>query len=237
MATSASGSNSHAEGAYTVANHKSQHVFGEYNTADGSAAEATERGNYIEIVGNGTSDALRSNARTLDWDGNEEIAGGLTIGESLSRGRKAGTTVGQWSIAFGWDNEASGLRSCAVGVSTKASGSASHTEGSSTTASGTAGHAEGQYSTASGASSHAEGYQTEASGDHSHAEGYHSVASGMYAHAEGLYTTANGRAQHVFGQYNTPDANQAEIVGNGNSSATSNARTLDWNGNEVLAGS
>lgn len=77
--TTASGYNSHAEGSYTTANHKSQHVFGEYNIADPSTAAATARGNYVEIVGNGTSSA-DSNARTLDWSGNEWLAGSLTIG-------------------------------------------------------------------------------------------------------------------------------------------------------------
>lgn len=76
--TTASGSVSHAEGTRTIANHKSQHVFGEYNTADDSAAAASDRGNYVEIVGNGTANDARSNARTLDWSGNEWIAGSLT---------------------------------------------------------------------------------------------------------------------------------------------------------------
>ena len=78
--TIASGLVSHAEGYETTANHKSQHVFGEYNIADDSTAAATKRGNYVEIVGNGTSDNALSNARTLDWSGNEVLAGKLTVG-------------------------------------------------------------------------------------------------------------------------------------------------------------
>ena len=80
--TEASGIHSHAEGSYTIANHASQHVFGSYNIADDSEAEATTNGNYIEIVGNGRYNA-RSNARTLDWDGNEWLAGGESIGGDL----------------------------------------------------------------------------------------------------------------------------------------------------------
>lgn len=76
--TVASGRYSHSEGWYTTANHRSQHVFGEYNTADNSSAEGFGRGNYVEIVGNGASESSRSNARTLDWSGNEWIAGALT---------------------------------------------------------------------------------------------------------------------------------------------------------------
>ena len=78
--TIASGDFSHAEGFVTTANHKSQHVFGECNIADPSAVLLSARGTYVEIVGNGTTSSARSNARTLDWDGNETLAGNLTIG-------------------------------------------------------------------------------------------------------------------------------------------------------------
>lgn len=82
--TTASGEYSHAEGGQTIANHKSQHVFGEWNIEDDSSALGTERGNYIEIVGNGEipdggSTAVRSNARTLDWSGNEWLAGNVSV--------------------------------------------------------------------------------------------------------------------------------------------------------------
>lgn len=76
----ATGTYAHAEGYNTTANHKSQHVFGEYNVADTNASAATAKGNYVEIVGNGTADNSRSNARTLDWNGNETLAGKLTVG-------------------------------------------------------------------------------------------------------------------------------------------------------------
>ena len=80
--TLASGLNSHAEGTYTISKHKSQHVFGEYNIQDPNVSETNARGDYIEIVGNGTGNSLleRSNARTLDWYGNEVLAGKLTLG-------------------------------------------------------------------------------------------------------------------------------------------------------------
>ena len=78
--TTASGSYSHAEGIGTVANHKSQHVAGEYNVEDASSELATNRGNYAEIVGNGSSTNDKSNARVLDWNGNERLAGDLYVG-------------------------------------------------------------------------------------------------------------------------------------------------------------
>ena len=81
--TTASGTGSHAEGGNTIANHAYQHVFGAYNEEDSNVSTASQRGNYIEIVGNGTATNARSNARTLDWDGNEELAGTLTTGIGL----------------------------------------------------------------------------------------------------------------------------------------------------------
>lgn len=74
--TTASGSNSHAEGYYTTAQRQSQHVFGAYNVLDTAGSSTNQKGDYVEIVGNGSSNA-RSNARTLDWSGNEVLAGTL----------------------------------------------------------------------------------------------------------------------------------------------------------------
>ena len=78
--TIASAYYSHAEGQNTIAQKRSQHVFGEYNVADETAGASDARGSYVEIVGNGTGTSQRSNARTLDWDGNEVLAGKLTVG-------------------------------------------------------------------------------------------------------------------------------------------------------------
>lgn len=78
--TVASGTISHAEGEGTIANHRGQHVFGRFNVADASEEAETAVGNYVEIVGNGTADDARSNARTLDWSGNEVLSGKLTVG-------------------------------------------------------------------------------------------------------------------------------------------------------------
>lgn len=82
--TTASGVNSHAEGRRTIAKNKNQHVFGEFNIADPSKALSDARGTYVEIVGKGVDDTARSNARTLDWSGNETLAGNLTIGGTIT---------------------------------------------------------------------------------------------------------------------------------------------------------
>lgn len=71
--TTASGTNSHAEGSETIAASANQHVNGKFNVIDSSNI-------YAEIVGNGTSGSDRSNAYTLDWNGNATYAGRVTAG-------------------------------------------------------------------------------------------------------------------------------------------------------------
>ncbi len=80
----ASGGVSTAIGYGAVANHLCQTAIGMYNEADTSTASAGNRGNYIEIVGNGNGPNARSNARTLDWDGNETLAGSITLGKGTA---------------------------------------------------------------------------------------------------------------------------------------------------------
>lgn len=70
--TEANGESAHSEGTGTVANGENQHVQGKYNVKD------TEN-KYAHIVGNGTSDTARSNAHTVDWNGNAWFAGDLKL--------------------------------------------------------------------------------------------------------------------------------------------------------------
>jgi len=72
----AEGWNAHSEGQGSLASGDNQHVFGMYNEEDRNSV-------YVEIVGNGSSDNARSNARTLDWEGNETLAGDLDVGGDL----------------------------------------------------------------------------------------------------------------------------------------------------------
>lgn len=75
----AKGFYSHAEGQRTIAAGRSQHVQGEYNIVDENEGETQARGKYAHIVGNGTSESNRSNAHTLDWDGNAYYAGDVYV--------------------------------------------------------------------------------------------------------------------------------------------------------------
>ena len=148
-------------------------------------------------------------------------------GTFISVGRKADSTVGANSFAFGYTVVASADCSHAEGISTTASGSYAHAEGGSTTASGSKAHAEGNgtkaekdnahaegwATTASGSTSHAEGYSTTASGNYSHAEGKSTTASNSNAHAEGDGTTASGDCSHAEGRKTTASGSHAHAEG------------------------
>ena len=71
--TIASGMVSHAEGGYTEAASQYQHAQGKYNVVDST-------GKYAHIVGNGEDNSNRSNAHTLDWNGNAWFAGKVYVG-------------------------------------------------------------------------------------------------------------------------------------------------------------
>ena len=71
--TTASGVSSHAEGYGSKASSQFQHVQGKYNIEDKDRK-------YAHIVGNGAGDAKRSNAHTLDWQGNAWYSGKVTTG-------------------------------------------------------------------------------------------------------------------------------------------------------------
>ena len=173
---------------------------------------------------------------------------------AVSVGRKAGTTIGERSFAFGHDVTASGADSYATGVETIASGEQSHTEGNGTQAtnglthaegfqtiaSGGQSHAEGCYSVAGHWQAHAEGHSTTANNYQAHAEGYHTTASGIASHAEGYYTTASNYASHVSGKFNKTmttgassgtQVGDAFVIGNGiDSNNYSNALRVTYDG-------
>ena len=99
--TTASGYASHAEGSTTTASGVSSHAEGDYTTASGVSSHAEGYGSkassqfqhvqgtyniedkdrkYAHIVGNGAGDVKRSNAHTLDWQGNAWYSGKVTTG-------------------------------------------------------------------------------------------------------------------------------------------------------------
>ena len=78
--TEASGLYSHAQNNDTIARKSSQTALGTFNSPDyGSTTHPsgyTHYGKYAVILGNGTSNSHRSNALTVDWQGNVDIASG-----------------------------------------------------------------------------------------------------------------------------------------------------------------
>lgn len=71
--TTASGDFSHAEGVHVIASGDYQHAQGKCNIED-------TNNKYAHIVGNGEDEENRSNAHTLDWDGNAWFAGDVYVG-------------------------------------------------------------------------------------------------------------------------------------------------------------
>ena len=82
--TTASGSYSHAEGQGTIASSDDQHVQGAYNIEDSSTT-------YVDIIGNGTGDSVRSNAATVDWSGNAWYAGDVYVGSTSGTNKDSGS--------------------------------------------------------------------------------------------------------------------------------------------------
>lgn len=172
---------------------------------------------------------------------------------TLSRGRKADTTIGDRSFAFGINVEASKADSFAVGRDTVASGLESAAFGRNSVASGMQGfaigyyseakgagsfaggyyaatdaeyaHAEGSSTIASGKSSHAEGGGTRTYGDYSHAEGNGTSASGLSAHSEGTFTQASASYSHAGGLYTVANNYGQTAIGSYNIKDT---EILDW---------
>lgn len=76
----------HAEGSFTIANGENSHVQGRYNLKD-------DDNKYAHIVGNGTAENARSNAHTLDWDGNAWYAGSLSATKLILTPESYGTSL------------------------------------------------------------------------------------------------------------------------------------------------
>lgn len=195
---------------------------------------------YVVIAGTVNASSITDGYQTTASGQYSKAEGSRTVASganSHSEGIET-TASGNASHAEGTGTTASSSYSHAEGRNTTADGLYCHAEGDTTTAKGGYSHAEGQYTSANVIASHAEGVSTTVSGAGSHAEGRHTAVSGGYSHAEGLYTLASSAYQHVCGKYNIEDTSDtyAEIVGNGTNATRANARTLDWYGNEKLAG-
>lgn len=100
--TLASGRISQAFGNYTIASGRASMSVGQYNiedTDDGTnySSFGTGAKKYIFTIGNGTSDDARSNALTVDWNGNTEISGYLKTNKIQAPTIAGGSTYGSGS--------------------------------------------------------------------------------------------------------------------------------------------
>lgn len=194
----------------------------------------------VSLVGlTDTTITTPTNKQLLGYDSTSGKWINITYVEGIGN-----TASGSGAHAEGIYTQATESGAHSEGSGTQATGSNSHAEGGGSRATGLQSHAEGGGTLASGAQSHAEGGGSQATGAQAHAEGGGSVASAQNSHAEGTGTIAASEAQHVVGKYNIEDNQDeyVEIVGNGelpsgaSQPTRSNARTLDWQGNETLAG-
>lgn len=218
--TTASGNYSHAEGRNTTAS-------GSYSHAEGSSTFA--RGVYSHAEGYNT-DATGESSHA---EGDKTQANGAHS-HAEGSGNGEGTTEDTVILAASYPDF---LTETVRLHSTRADGTNAHAEGYRTYAYGNNTHSEGMETIAFGKNSHAENQQTVASGNNSHAEGFKTSAEAQGSHTEGAGTRAIGDYQHVQGKYNVVNSDLAHIVGNGTSKAlTSNAHTIDWQGNAWFAG-
>ena len=136
--TTASGMGSHAEGSGTTASGNSSHAGGTATVADGFCMTAIGKYNTLNsgkafAIGNGAGGTSRSDAFTVDWDGNTVMQGGLTLGTALSiaNGGTGATTVAGARNALGLGNT-----SGAVPVANGGTGKTTHTSNSVLTGNG-----------------------------------------------------------------------------------------------------
>ena len=213
--TKALGANSHSQGRGTIASSSDQHAQGRYNIEDTT-------GTYAFILGNGTS-TNRSNAMTVDWDGNLSMSGSVTSTKFIGEiGTSASTTVMGGVKVDGTTIKISSGVISGVGIN-KAGESFNNTytvgyDDSTTTVSGTVGTASEIFNNTSnivgtGTYAHAEGYLTTAIGNNAHAEGNATVATNSGTHAEGYMTTASGTQAHAEGNRTLASGTQAHAEG------------------------
>ena len=196
--TKASGNYSHAEGNSTVASGLNSHTEG-YNT------KATKSNSHAE--GNSTE----SNGLSSHTEGTNTLA----EGDNSHAEGNGGTATGTNSHVEGLGTNTDGANSHAEGNKTHAFGDNSHAEGQLNNARGVNSHAEGQETESVGVNSHAEGLQTHANKNNSHAEGRITVADGFASHAEGNKTHAFGDNSHAEGQDTKAGAANAHAEGQG----------------------
>ena len=191
----ATGNNSHAEGAKTNASGDNSH-------AEGNGGTATGNNSHVEGLDTNTEGA------------NSHAEGQLTNASGVNSHAEGQETeaVGVNSHAEGFQTHANKNNSHAEGRVTVADGAASHAEGSETQASGDYSHAEGRKTVAAGNNSHAEGQNTTAGAANAHAEGQGTVTSEVGGHVAGMYNAVVANGLFNFGIGSSNDKRKSAMI-------------------------
>lgn len=216
--TQASGDDSHAEGNNTSANGLYSHAEGSSTSAYGTASHTEgsmtiASGNYSHAEGHYTvANGNYSHAEGYHSStyGDESHAEGRGLTFTVSLNVPNGTT---YSISSGWPSDV--YQNCPA----KITGETAEITGF--------GVSEGKISSIT--------FNQALENNQTYRALQFYGTRDAQSHSEGLGTIACDIAQHAGGKYNIPISG-AEVIGGGTSSTPANIRTLDWSGNETLAG-
>lgn len=249
----ASGESSHAEGfggseASGLASHSEGMgtAKGDYSHAEGFTTNST--GNYSHAEGNGTA-AYGESSHAEGGYGSafgqySHVEGGYSVCAngncSHAEGEYSVESCGEASHAEGRHGTyALGAVSHAEGESVIAGGDGTHVEGNNMQVFGAFAHGFGRYNTLDVSAETYSNKKTYNVGDVVFVKSSSNTQNGGYAAGIFKCTTAVTTAEDFdpskWGRTSL-DGPYVEVVGNGNSKSRSNARTLDWDGNEWLAG-
>ena len=246
--TTARGEYSHAQNVGTIAAKRAQTTLGRYNVEDTDISSTY--GKYAVIVGNGIL-SNRSNALTIDWEGNVEASGDITDGSGNKLSDMPTKTsdltndsnfVSDANYVHTDNNYTTSEKTKLANIEDNAEKNVQSDWNQTTITADDFIKNKPAIKSGSGDDSIAEGASTTASGDYSHAEGYGTTARGNYSHAQNENTVAGKRAQTALGRYNIEDINSGDygkyavMVGNGSYGERSNALTVDWEGNVEASG-
>lgn len=247
-------------GSYSVALGKDATANDTYTTVSGGSGNSAEA--IGATVGGGESNSATDRDATVGGGRSNVASGAFSFvgggesntasgGESSIGGGRSNTASGiSATVGGGYLNEAGGQTDTIGGGWGNVTGSNQYvTPQENTIGGGYLNEARGKWATVGGGymNKATRNYATVSGGSNNTASsdgsavggGEYNTASGVNAFVVGDHNNANSGNGFVFGKYNQSysGAFYAELVGNGtDENNRSNARKLDWNGNEWLAG-
>ena len=235
---SPSGSQSHAQGFYTIiedgASYSHAEGSGSIVKTEGSAGHAEGQDTIVRGVA-GHAEGYKTYVGIIDvspWakSGSYAHSEGYYTTASGQAAHSEGSfswAAGDYSHAEGLNTRAYGDYSHAEGRNTATSASYAHSEGWGSIASASYSHAEGYFTITEGQFSHAEGNgtRTTSNAGSSHAEGASTTTDGAFSHAEGQGTTTYGSYSHAEGYNSTAWANHSHAEGNNTNARAEHSHT------------